>query len=662
MRTALLVYSGITREDDGRLRPGRAAVDDVHGAVRAGRGRRARTTTRSRRPTCSSRARSRRRFDGDVYVLEPGDVAWAGVGCVHGFRNVGDGPVRWLETQAPQPPARHSYRFARDWDYLRQRLDEEELTDDGLVVIGGTAGIGLEVARARAARGDDVVLTGRDAGARGRRWPASSVGGSASRAGARPDRPGGAGRRAGRRRAGRPARGRRDRARREHRRRLRHRPRHPARRAQAGRLHRGRARAAAADAPTTRPSCCSAAGPRTGPTPARSRCRRSTAAWSAWSHALALELAPIRVNALHPGIVGDSPFWSGKPPACSRATSRAPRPAGWPRWPTSSAAVDFLLENPGVNARQPRRRRRLAGHVTAEPRAPSSRSSAPAGWAPRWPAGWPRPGTGSTVYNRTRGRADEVAARSRRATWPPTAREAAAAADVVVVSLADDAAVRAAYGGADGLVAGLGPGTVVADTSTVAPATVRELAGLVAATGARPARHARSPGSVAERRGAATLLVMAGGDAADARAGPAGAGVVRRSGSSCRAARCRRDHEARRQRAGVRRSTRPSPRRWCWPSRPGSTARSPTRCSRPARSPRRSCTTSGPPSSTRSGAGRVRPRPGRQGPRPGRRARRRGGRRRPPAATNRRIVGDAIAAGRGGEDMSALAEHLRGSE
>jgi hypothetical protein len=31
--------------------------------------------------------------------------------------------VRWLETQAPQPPARHSYRFARDWDYLRQQLE-----------------------------------------------------------------------------------------------------------------------------------------------------------------------------------------------------------------------------------------------------------------------------------------------------------------------------------------------------------------------------------------------------------------------------------------------------------------------------------------------------------------------------------------------------------
>jgi quercetin dioxygenase-like cupin family protein len=58
-------------------------------------------------------------FDGQPYRLERGDIAWAGVGCVHSFRNSGPGPVRWLETQAPQPPVRHSYRFAGDWDYLR---------------------------------------------------------------------------------------------------------------------------------------------------------------------------------------------------------------------------------------------------------------------------------------------------------------------------------------------------------------------------------------------------------------------------------------------------------------------------------------------------------------------------------------------------------------
>jgi len=65
-------------------------------------------------------------FDGERYHLVPGDVAWAGVGCVHAFTNPGPGIVRWLETQAPQPPHRHSYRFARDWEYLRDRTTPKE--------------------------------------------------------------------------------------------------------------------------------------------------------------------------------------------------------------------------------------------------------------------------------------------------------------------------------------------------------------------------------------------------------------------------------------------------------------------------------------------------------------------------------------------------------
>jgi quercetin dioxygenase-like cupin family protein len=66
-------------------------------------------------------------FDGSSYRLGTGDVAWAGVGCVHGFRSTG-GRVRWLETQAPQPPPRHSYRFARDWIYLETALAGETTT------------------------------------------------------------------------------------------------------------------------------------------------------------------------------------------------------------------------------------------------------------------------------------------------------------------------------------------------------------------------------------------------------------------------------------------------------------------------------------------------------------------------------------------------------
>jgi hypothetical protein len=53
------------------------------------------------------------------------------VGCVHSFTNPADVPVRWLETQAPQPPARHSYRFARDWDYLRDVLADGKTGGSG---------------------------------------------------------------------------------------------------------------------------------------------------------------------------------------------------------------------------------------------------------------------------------------------------------------------------------------------------------------------------------------------------------------------------------------------------------------------------------------------------------------------------------------------------
>jgi quercetin dioxygenase-like cupin family protein len=60
--------------------------------------------------------------NGDVFTLGPGDVFWTSVGCVHAFHNKSQAKVRWLETQSPQPPANHSYRFNRDWDYLSERL------------------------------------------------------------------------------------------------------------------------------------------------------------------------------------------------------------------------------------------------------------------------------------------------------------------------------------------------------------------------------------------------------------------------------------------------------------------------------------------------------------------------------------------------------------
>jgi len=70
---------------------------------------------------------------------------------------------------------------------------------------------------------------------------------------------------------------------------------------------------------------------------------------SSMVRSLAIELAPVRVNALHPGIVGDTPTWSAKPPAVLDAV-RARTPLG--RLVGTEEVVDaaaFLLENGAVN-------------------------------------------------------------------------------------------------------------------------------------------------------------------------------------------------------------------------------------------------------------------------------------------------------------------------
>ena len=56
--------------------------------------------------------------DGERYTLRPGDVFWTGVGCIHAFYETQGKEVLWLETSAPGPPDRHSYRFERDWAAL----------------------------------------------------------------------------------------------------------------------------------------------------------------------------------------------------------------------------------------------------------------------------------------------------------------------------------------------------------------------------------------------------------------------------------------------------------------------------------------------------------------------------------------------------------------
>jgi NAD(P)-dependent dehydrogenase (short-subunit alcohol dehydrogenase family) len=215
------------------------------------------------------------------------------------------------------------------------------------VVIGGTSGIGLEVARTRAERGDEVVLTGRDAGRAAE--VAATVGASVSGIALDLNDPHGL--------AGALA--------------------------DVGEVDRLVVAAIERDQNTiadydldraTRLAVLKLVGytevihallPRMNPDSsvvifggrAKDRPYPGSITVSTVNggvvglvNALALEMAPIRVNALHPGIVGDSPFWSGKPEGVLEGyVSRTPTG----RLASMADIVDgvnFLLENRGVNA------------------------------------------------------------------------------------------------------------------------------------------------------------------------------------------------------------------------------------------------------------------------------------------------------------------------
>ena len=60
------------------------------------------------------------------------------------------------------------------------------------------------------------------------------------------------------------------------------------------------------------------------------------------------ELKPIRVNSIHPGVVGDSPYWSGKTAAIEKYTSETPM-GRLARMDEIVNACVFLLENTAVN-------------------------------------------------------------------------------------------------------------------------------------------------------------------------------------------------------------------------------------------------------------------------------------------------------------------------
>jgi 3-hydroxyisobutyrate dehydrogenase len=92
-----------------------------------------------------------------------------------------------------------------------------------------------------------------------------------------------------------------------------------------------------------------------------------------------------------------------------------------------------------------------------------------------------------------------------------TPAAAARAADVVLSSLPNPAAVRAAYLGPDGAVAALRTGAVCADLSTIDPATWREVAAAVAARGAESLGAPVSGGPA--DAGSGRLVFLVGGEA-----------------------------------------------------------------------------------------------------------------------------------------------------
>lgn len=128
-----------------------------------------------------------------------------------------------------------------------------------------------------------------------------------------------------------------------------------------------------------------------------------------------------------------------------------------------------------------------------------------------------RAGHAVRVYNRTDGRAQPL--RALGAEVAATPREAAAGQDAVVSIVTDDAAVRAIALGDEGTLAGLSPGALHIDMSTISPETTRQLAASAADRGIGWLDAPVTGMDVGARAG--TLTIMVGGAAEDfARAQP----------------------------------------------------------------------------------------------------------------------------------------------
>jgi len=119
--------------------------------------------------------------------------------------------------------------------------------------------------------------------------------------------------------------------------------------------------------------------------------------------------------------------------------------------------------------------------------------------------------------NRTKAKAEPLIERGMR--WRDTPREVASAADLVISMVTDDTALAAVTGGPDGIVAGLLPGQLYIDMSTVSPRASTDLAARVGAAGALMV-DAPVSGSVPAARDGSLAILVGGTDAAFKAASP----------------------------------------------------------------------------------------------------------------------------------------------
>lgn len=114
------------------------------------------------------------------------------------------------------------------------------------------------------------------------------------------------------------------------------------------------------------------------------------------------------------------------------------------------------------------------------------------------------------AHNRSRGAVDEVAAAGARPAGSPA--EVAAAARIIMTMLPDSPDVAAVLEGPNGIFSAMQKGTIIVDSSTIAPAAARRLARAVAERGGRFLDAPVSGGEIGAIAG--TLTFMVGGDAA----------------------------------------------------------------------------------------------------------------------------------------------------